>query len=421
MRRDVQLYIQKSEQFYSSIGEDNLVVDGNFANGTTNWLESSGVSYVTGQANISVTSGGLEYVKQSIAYVDGKEYRVTLDVFCELADVGNEIMLQDNSSDLGGLLSSETTVALSEDFNRLSFNFTANSNSDGIIISRATASGNYDFSVSNVEVREISEPYIEYENVQLDLFDFEDINVTDKIKDIRDISKIFTEFSQQFTVPASKKNNELFSHFYNADVSSGFDQRIKHKAFIKIGGADYKEGRVSLTGSSMKKGMPYSYSLIFYGKTVELKDLIGDDELKDLSGTLLDNFNFIYSDTLALNGFTNGFDFQENSQTLNTTTLNSDGNPDLFFPMISSDSYYFYDSNDGVNPKDRVDSRNIFPSATTSPRGVYYKDLKPAIKSKFIIRAIQEKYGFEFSDDFFNNMRDYLFCFIERKGILVIS
>ena len=63
MRRDVQLYIQKSEQFYSSIGEDNLVVDGNFANGTTNWLESSGVSYVTGQANISVTSGGLEYVK----------------------------------------------------------------------------------------------------------------------------------------------------------------------------------------------------------------------------------------------------------------------------------------------------------------------------------------------------------------------
>ena len=415
MRRDVQLYIQKSEQFYSSIGDDNLVVDGNFANGTTSWSETSGVSYVTGQANISVTSGVLQYIQQSIPFVDGKEYRVTLDVFCELADVGNEIMLQDNSSDLGGLLTSETTVALSEDFNRLSFNFTANANSDIIRVSRATASGNYGFSVSNVEIREISEPYIEYENVQLDLFDFEDINITDKIKDVRDISKIFTEFSQQFTVPASKKNNELFSHFYNADVSSGFDQRIKHKAFIKIGGADYKEGRVSLTGSSMKKGMPYSYSLIFYGKTVELKDLIGDDELKDLSGTLLDNFNFIYSDTLALNGFTNGFDFQEYNQTLNTSTLNSDGNPDLFFPMISADSYYFYDSGDGVNPKDRVDSRNIFPSATTFPIGIYYKDLKPAIKSKFIIRAIQEKYGFEFSDDFFNNNNEQY----ERLSLLL--
>jgi len=126
MRRDVQLYIQKSEQFYSSIGEDNLVVDGNFSNGTTSWSETSGVSYVTGQANMHITSGVLEYIQQSIPFVGGKEYKVTLDVFCELVDVGNEIMLQDNSSDLGGLLTSETTVALSEDFNRLSFNFTAN-------------------------------------------------------------------------------------------------------------------------------------------------------------------------------------------------------------------------------------------------------------------------------------------------------
>ena len=441
MRRDVQLYIEKSEQFYSSVGEENLVTDGNFVNGTTEWTETSGVSYVIGQANVAVTSGSSESIYQQINFVDGKKYRVTFSIYSDLSSSGNVISLSDNflsgvlaengdtliteggdsiitesiGASSGALTSPDNDITLVEDSASYSIEFIANSNSSSIGFYSVTATGSYSFGVSNVEVREISEPYIQYENVQLDLFDFEDINVTDKIKDIRDISKIFTEFSQQFTVPASKKNNELFSHFYNADVSSGFDQRIKHKAFIKIGGADYKEGRVSLTGSSMKKGMPYSYSLIFYGKTVELKDLIGDDELKDLSGTLLDNFNFIYSDTLALNGFTNGFDFQEHNQTLNTTTLNSDGNPDLFFPMISADSYYFYDSNDGVNPKDRVDSRNIFPSATTSPRGVYYKDLKPAIKSKFIIRAIEEKYGFEFSDDFFNNNNEQY----ERLSLLL--
>jgi len=441
MRRDVQLYIEKSEQFYSSVGEENLVTDGNFVNGTTEWTETSGVSYVIGQANVAVTSGSSESIYQQINFVDGKKYRVTFSIYSDLSSSGNVISLSDNflsgvlaengdtliteggdsiitesiGASSGALTSPDNDITLAEDSTNYSIEFVANSNSSSIGFYSVTATGSYSFGVSNVEIREISEPYIEYENVQLDLFDFEDINVTDKIKDVRDISKIFTEFSQQFTVPASKKNNELFSHFYNADVSSGFDQRIKHKAFIKIGGADYKEGRVSLTGSSMKKGMPYSYSLIFYGKTVELKDLIGDDELKDLSGTLLDNFNFIYSDTLALNGFTNGFDFQEYNQTLNTTTLNSDGNPDFFFPMISADSYYFYDSNDGVNPKDRVDSRNIFPSATTSPRGVYYKDLKPAIKSKFIIRAIQEKYGFEFSDDFFNNNNEQY----ERLSLLL--
>ena len=316
---------------------------------------------------------------------------------------GNTVKLQDNSSDLGGLLAADTTFTLLEGFNRVSYDFTANSSSNSILIARATTSGNYDFSVSNVEMRELTDPYTSYENVKVDMFDFEDINMTDKIKDIRDISKVFTGFSQQFTLPASKTNNNLFSHFYNADVVSGFDQRIKHKAFIKIGGADYKEGRVSLTGSSVKNGRPYSYSVVFYGKTVELKDLIGDDELKDLRGTLLDGFTFNYSSSLVNNGLLYGFDFQEYNQTLDTTTLNSDGNPDLFFPLISSENYYFYDSGDGVNPKDRVESRNLLPTATTTPRGFYYKDLKPAMKVKFIIRAIQEKYGITFSDDFFNN------------------
>ena len=578
MRRDVQLYIQRDKEFVGSIGEENLVTDGNFLNGTTHWFETSGVSYTDGAAIISVNND-FQYVQQSISYTDGQKYRVTADIFCprdennnflwsddvtnavwlpsnlvvtdgkikqnsanssrfflqntsvtsgldytvsfylkyngqqyvqitgstgftsdyvnfdlvngtitsnpnnktvsiepkddgyyrisytdtavstqvgtaryvlgfipsgtsgrlagsqgdnvsgvfikhammdqssELRDyvattssavnttgsAGNTVRFQDHSSNIGGLLAADTTFTLLEGFNRVSYDFTANSSSNSILIARATTSGSYTFHASNVELREVTDPYTTYENVKVDMFDFEDINMTDKIKDIRDISKVFTGFSQQFTLPASKTNNNLFSHFYNADVVSGFDQRIKHKAFIKIGGADYKEGRVSLTGSSVKNGRPYSYSVVFYGKTVELKDLIGDDELKDLRGTLLDGFTFNYSSSLVNNGLLYGFDFQEYNQTLDTTTLNSDGNPDLFFPLISSENYYFYDSGDGVNPKDRVESRNLLPTATTAPRGFYYKDLKPAIKVKFIIRAIQEKYGITFSDDFFNN------------------
>jgi hypothetical protein len=40
---------------------------------------------------------------------------------------------------------------------------------------------------------------------QVDLFEDETISVTSKIQDIRDISKVFTDFSQSFTLPASKK------------------------------------------------------------------------------------------------------------------------------------------------------------------------------------------------------------------------
>ena len=47
---------------------------------------------------------------------------------------------------------------------------------------------------------------------RLDLFDDEDIVITSSIQNSKDISKIFTDFSQSFTVPASKSNNKIFKH-----------------------------------------------------------------------------------------------------------------------------------------------------------------------------------------------------------------
>lgn len=49
----------------------------------------------------------------------------------------------------------------------------------------------------------------------VDLFEDETISVTSKIQDIRDIGVVFTDFSQSFTLPASKNNNKIFKHFYN--------------------------------------------------------------------------------------------------------------------------------------------------------------------------------------------------------------
>ena len=43
---------------------------------------------------------------------------------------------------------------------------------------------------------------------RLDLFKDETISVTDTIQDVRDIAKVFTQFSQSFSVPASKTNNK---------------------------------------------------------------------------------------------------------------------------------------------------------------------------------------------------------------------
>ena len=40
------------------------------------------------------------------------------------------------------------------------------------------------------------------ESQKVDLFDFENMSISDKIRDVRDVSKVFTAYSKEFIVPA---------------------------------------------------------------------------------------------------------------------------------------------------------------------------------------------------------------------------
>ena len=100
---------------------------------------------------------------------------------------------------------------------------------------------------------------------QVDLFEDETISVTSKIQDIRDISKVFTDFSQSFTLPASKKNNKIFKHFYNYYISEGaFDARKKLEAVLEINYIPFRRGKVFLNGVKMKNNKPYAYNITFF-------------------------------------------------------------------------------------------------------------------------------------------------------------
>jgi len=63
--------------------------------------------------------------------------------------------------------------------------------------------------------------------VRLDMFNDESVTITDSIKNTKDISKVFTPFSQQFNVPASKHNSKLFRHYEDNDVVNSFDARFR--------------------------------------------------------------------------------------------------------------------------------------------------------------------------------------------------
>ena len=63
---------------------------------------------------------------------------------------------------------------------------------------------------------------------RVDLFKDETVTLNQTIQNIKDPAKIFVEFTKDFTIPASKINNQIFRHFNNYDITTNFyDARLK--------------------------------------------------------------------------------------------------------------------------------------------------------------------------------------------------
>ena len=219
------------------------------------------------------------------------------------------------------------------------------------------------------------------EDTKVDMFKDESISLTSSIQDVRDFSKVFTDFSKSFTLPASKVNNKLFKHYYNSDID-GFDARTKKDANIELNYMPFREGKIKLNGVKMKDNKPYAYNVTFFGNTVNLKDVIGEDKL----------------DALPLSGYDHAFD-KATVVTGLTTSLSTGA---IVYPLLTHTQRYTYDS-DSSN----TDQGNIaYHSGGGHSHGINFFDLKPAIQLKTVINAIQTKYSIAFSDDFFSASDD---------------
>ena len=231
---------------------------------------------------------------------------------------------------------------------------------------------------------------------QVELFDDESISLTQTIQNVKDISKVFANFSKSFTLPASKTNNKIFKHYYNYNINNGFDARKKVEARIELNHLPFQSGKIKLDSVSLKNGVAYSYKVTFYGEIVDLKDIIGDDDLTSLSW--LSNFTRSYAATTIRSDLqSTGVSF-----TVDATTYTSA----WVMPLITNSNRLFYDS--GVTPPNYFNADGtINPLGSNlyydgNPHGVYYEELKYAIRVWLIIKAIEESYtGITFSSGSF--------------------
>tara|TARA_Y100001938_G_scaffold59271_1_gene82812 strand:+ start:577 stop:3048 length:2472 start_codon:yes stop_codon:yes gene_type:complete len=215
------------------------------------------------------------------------------------------------------------------------------------------------------------------EGVKLDLFDDEQIQVNSSVQNIQDISKVYSDFSQSFTVPATKTNNKVFHHWYNSDVYEYndviFNVNTRKSAQLDINLTPFRTGKIQLEKANLKDGKPESYTLTFYGDITTLKDAFADDKLVDLDLSSLDH---TYTGTEVYN------------RIIDDTT-----DYDVRYPLISSDRLWNY----GGSPS----SEDI----TTTGGKIAYTELFPAIKVSKIFDAIAAKYSLTFNSAFFSDER----------------
>ena len=216
------------------------------------------------------------------------------------------------------------------------------------------------------------------EGKKIELFEDEQITVNSSVQNINDISKVFTDFSQSFTVPASTVNNEIFQHFYQSDVgdvqtgASLIDHNIRRNALIEIDLTTFRRGKIQIEKANIKNGMAENYQLTFYGEIRTLKDLFGEDKLNQLDLTTLE---FAYNGTEIYDRITDvATDF------------------DVRYPLIASSRYWTYKN---AGPDD----------ITQNAHAIQYDELFPAVKISKLFDAIQNDYAVTFTGTFLSDPR----------------
>lgn len=280
---------------------------------------------------------------------------------------------------------------------------------------------------------------------RLDLFKDEDISISLNVQNINQLDKVFTDFTQTFTVPATARNNEILGQYYNADIDvarviittptgvspldaavtaydsrvdadggttegclrsellalglsdviptrtsteTAPDWRLRPDARIEVNQIPFREGVLQMENVQMQNGEPYAYALAFYGHLVNLTDLFGEDYLYDLDLSAQDH---TYDSATILSGF------------------NQDSLGDVFYPLMSPKNNWYYNSHSG----DHAATNIAYHSGHV--HGVNFYELKPALKVLTIIDAIATKYGITFSGDFLTQAPiEKLFLWLHR-------
>ena len=131
-------------------------------------------------------------------------------------------------------------------------------------------------------IRLVVQNQVNNQLVELDTFGNENINLTLQVDDVRDIESKQASFSKDFNLPATKKNNKFFEHYYNVDrYTTNFNAYKNVKAFLYSDEVLVLEGFLKLL-NVVDKNTEVTYNVVLFNDVANIIETLGDATINDL-------------------------------------------------------------------------------------------------------------------------------------------
>lgn len=208
---------------------------------------------------------------------------------------------------------------------------------------------------------------------ELDIFDDEDIKLSNNVTGLFDIGQLPSEFTRQITLPGTKVNNAFFEHVYDISIDSPFlfNTNIKVPAYFDFDSVYLSNGYIQLNKVNViENKFVDSYEVTMFGTLSSFGRDINRNFLTDLS--TLSSYNHTAS--------------------YNNITASWSGNlfnGDIVYPLADYGSGYQFTS--GQYELFGMDDQN---GALT------VQNFKPAIRIKPVLDAIFAEAGYTYSSSF---------------------
>ena len=221
---------------------------------------------------------------------------------------------------------------------------------------------------------------------QLDIFDDEDIKLSNNVTGLFDIGVLPATFTRQISLPGTKVNNAFFEHVYDISIENPFlfATNIKVPAYVDFDSIYLIDGYIQLNKVNViANKFIESYEITLYGT---------------LSSFARDTNRLYLTDLTSLQQYNHTASLDNISASWSGNLFNGD----IVYPLADYGSgYAFTQGSDNLFGMDDQDG------------ALTVQNFKPAIRVKPVLDAIFAEAGFTYTSSFMNQpfINDmYLFC-----------